>query len=546
MPVMTGGQAVVKSLIGNGITTLFALPGVQNDPLFIALYDAGAAVRVIHTRHEQGAAYMALGYAAATGGMGAYAVVPGPGFLNTTAALSTAYATNSKVLCLTGQITSSAVGRGYGLLHEIPDQMRVLRSLTKWAESIPSPAAAPGLVAEAIRQMYTGRPRPVGLEMAMDIMAREEDVQLLPPETEFARPPVNGDAIREAAKILGQAQSPLIFAGGGAMDAVEELAGIAEMLQAPVITTRSGRGAMSSRHYLSHTMPVGHQLWAGADAVLAIGTRLQIPQMNWGLDGDLKMVRVDIDPEEHDRVAPPAVGIVADCRDALRALIDELGAHNRKRSNREEELTALRQAKEAEFASLEPQMSYLKVIREELPDDGIFVDELTQIGYVSRFALPVYQPRTFLSTGYQGTLGWGVATALGVKLAQPGKPVLLISGDGGFMFNAQELATAVQHQIGVVMLVFNDDAYGNVLRMQKELYDNRVIASQLHNPDFVKLADAFGAQGLRANSPQELRDAIRQGFAAKGPTVIDVPVGEMPAPWHNIVMPQVRGKGAKG
>ncbi len=542
MPRMTGGEALVKSLIAHGITTLFALPGVQNDGLFNALFDAGDAVRVIHSRHEQGAAYMALGYAAATGGMGAYAVVPGPGFLNTTAALSTAYSTNSKVLCLTGQIPSHSIGKGYGLLHEIPDQLGVLRSLTKWAASIPSPAEAPGLVAEAIRQMHTGRPRPAGLEMAMDVMTAEDEVIMPEPQNSFARPPLDEDAVREAAKLLGQAERPLIFAGGGAMDAVEEIAGIAEMLQAPVITTRSGRGVMSSRHYLGHTMPAGHRMWADADVVLAVGTRLQIPQMSWGLDDGLKILRVDIDPEEHDRVAPPAVGIVADAREAVRALIGEVGKHNRKRASREEELTALKTELESSFEELAPQSAYLKVIREELPDDGIFVDELTQVGYVARFALPVYQPRTFISYGYQGTLGWGYAAALGVKLARPGKPVLAISGDGGFLFNAQEMATAVQHKIGVVTLVFNDGAYGNVKRMQKELYGNRVIASELHNPDFVKLAEAFGAQGLRAATPEELRGAIQTGFATGGPTLIDIPVGEMPDPWKFIYQPRLRGE----
>ena len=543
MPRMTGAEAVVRSLLANGIQTIFALPGVQNDPLFNSLFDAGDAVNVIHSRHEQGAAYMALGYALAGGGMGCYAVVPGPGFLNTTAALSTAYATNAKVLCLTGQIASHAIGRGYGLLHEIPDQLGVMRSLTKWAERIESPQEAGGKVAEAIRQMHTGRPRPVGLEMAMDVMAAEAELHLPEAQTGFERPPVDGDAVREAAKLLGNAKAPLIFVGGGAMDAQEEIAAVAELLQAPVIANRMGRGVLSSRHYLSHTMPVGHRLWAGADAVLAVGTRMQVPSMSWGLDG-LPIVCVDIDPEEHSRHAPPAVGIAADCRDALAALIPELGRHNRKRVNREQELNTLKAETEAWFSGLEPQISFLRVIREELPDDGIFIDELTQVGYVSRITLPVYRPRTFISTGYQGTLGWGMAAAVGAKVACPDKPVLAVSGDGGFMFNVQELATAVQQGINVVMLVFNDGAYGNVKRIQKEDYGGKVIASELRNPDFVKLAESFGAQGLRATNPEELRAAIRKGFAATGPTIVEVPVGEMPNPWPYIVLPRVRGGGA--
>jgi acetolactate synthase-1/2/3 large subunit len=264
------------------------------------------------------------------------------------------------------------------------------------------------------------------------------------------------------------------------------------------------------------------------------------PLLQWGYDGDLKVIRIDIDPAEHYRVAPPAISIVARSQDALRALIPVVERYNHPRPSRRDELTAHKAEVARRFESLEPQMSYLKLIREELPDDGFFVEEMTQVSYLSRYALPIYQPRTFVSTGYQGTLGWGFATALGVKAAHPDRPVLSINGDGGLLFTIQELATAVQHGISTVTLVFNDGAYGNVRRMQKEHYGNRIIASDLHNPDFVKLAEAFGAQGLRAHTPDELRTALRQGFAANGPTLIEVPVGEMPNPWSLLHLPRVR------
>jgi acetolactate synthase-1/2/3 large subunit len=297
---------------------------------------------------------------------------------------------------------------------------------------------------------------------------------------------------------------------------------------------------MNSRHYLSVRVPEAHQLWEQADVVLAIGTRLQAPLMNWGYDDALKVIRIDIDPTEHNRITSPAVGIVADSRQALRELIPAVERYNSPRRSRREELDALKTETAGRYAFLEPQLTYLKIIREELPEDGFFVEEMTQVSYISRFALPVYKPRTFISTGYQGTLGWGFATALGVKVAHPGKPVLSITGDGGFLFTIQELATAVQHGIAAVTLVFNDGAYGNVLRMQKESYGNRVIGSELRNPDFVKLAEAFGAQGLRARTPDELRQALRKGFDAGGPTIIEVPVGEMPNPWPAFFLPRVR------
>src|SRR5579864_5839617 len=207
---MTGGAALVEMLRRHGIDTLFALPGVQNDALLVALYDAGEAIRVIHTRHEQAAAYMALGYARATGKPGAFAVVPGPGLLNTTAALATAYATNAPVLCISGQIPSNLIGRGFGLLHEIPDQLAILRGLTKWAARIGHPSEAGKLVNEAFRQLADGRPRPVALEMPLDIMAMNAAVDL-PAVGEAPVPPApDPEAIDKAAALLSEAKAPLI------------------------------------------------------------------------------------------------------------------------------------------------------------------------------------------------------------------------------------------------------------------------------------------------------------------------------------------------
>ncbi len=287
-------------------------------------------------------------------------------------------------------------------------------------------------------------------------------------------------------------------------------------------------------------MPAGHRLWAQADVVLAVGTRLQVPILNWGTDADLKIIRIDVDPEEHVRYAPPDVSIVADSQDALRELIPAVAKFNGVRPSRHEEMDRLKAELEAQFDQLAPQIDFIKAIRAELPDDGFFVEEMTQVGYVSRFALPIYHPKTYICTGYQGTLGWGFATALGVKVANPDKAVISVAGDGGFMFNVQELATAVQQQIGVVTLVFNDGAYGNVRRMQKQQYGNRVIATDLRNPDFVRLAESFGAQGLCAHTPQEVRQAIRKGLATKEPTIVEIPVGEMPSPWSLSMAPRVR------
>ncbi len=537
---ITGGEAVVASLVGQGINTIFGLPGVQNDALFAALYDARDAIRLIHTRHEQGAAYMALGYALSSDRVGVYSVVPGPGLLNTTAALATAYSTNARVLCLTGQIQSSSIGRGYGLLHEIPDQLGILRTLTKWAERITTPAEASDIIAEAFKQLHSGRPRPVGIEVPPDVLATRTEVDPTPIRHAIHIPPLDYDAITSAAALLGKAKQPLIFVGSGAIEASASIQELAELLQAPVVSAKSGHGILSSRHPLSLRLPEAHLLWPKADVVLAIGTRLQAPLQNWGYDSELAVIRIDIDPMEQTRITPPAVGIVARSQEAVPALLEAITQHLQPRESRSAECAALRAQTASRAAYLEPQMGFLKIIREELPDDGFFVEEMTQVGYASRFALPIYQPRTFISTGYQGTLGWGFATALGVKVAHPDKCVISVTGDGGFMFNVQELATAVQHQIATVTVLFNDGAFGNVRRTQQQQYGNRVIGSELRNPDFVRLAEAFGAQGIRAHTPDDLRDALRRGFAANGPTLIEVPVGEMPNLWPIVFLPRVR------
>ena len=542
MAKVTGGQAIVKSLLSHNINTIFALPGVQNDFFFNALFDEGDKVKVIHTRHEQGAAYMALGSAMSTGEVAAYSVVPGPGLLNSFAALATAYSLNARVFCLTGQILSSRIGRGLGELHEIPDQFGMLQSLTKWATRVSSPTEAPEAISQAMKELYSGRPRPVGLECPLDVLPATAEVDLRKVEHEIRWPPVDTDAIDQAAQILGKAKHPVIFVGSGAIDAADAVLELAETLQAPVVSNTSGHGIVSSRHCLGMRQQAAQIYWKKTDAVLAIGSRMQRTLSSLGTDDEMKLIRIDIDPEEHIRGQRPDVSLTARSEDALPVLIESLQKYNRIRPSIQDDIETINQTVRSQIAYLEPQLSFVNAIREELDDDAIVVNGVTQIGYVSKFAMPVYQPRTMLDSGYQGTLGWNYPTALGAKVANPDKQVVAISGDGGFMFNVQEIATAVQHNINVVALVFNDSAYGNVRRMQKELHGNRLIATDLQNPDFVKLAEAYGAQGLRAHTPKELRQALRTGLETDAPTLIEIPVEEMPSPskvaWR---VPRVRG-----
>jgi len=542
MAKLTGGQAVVKSLIANGIDTIFGLPGVQLDHLFNAFHDEGNSLRVINARHEQGTAYMAFGYAQSTGAVGTYAVVPGPGLLNTTAALSTAYACHSRVLALTGQIPSPFIDQGFGHLHEIPDQLGLIGHLTKQADRIDHVSQAPRRVNDAFVALGSGVPGPVELEMAMDRLAEVGEATLLPPAQMLANPEPDLDAVKSAAKLLGTAKKPLIVVGGGALGASEEVLRVAQMLQAPVVSTRLGRGVVSDANYLSQSAPVGHRLWASADVVLAVGTRLQHHRQVWGEDGDLKVVRIDLDPTQMNRISKPAIGIVADAADGLSSLADALETTNVKRASREDELVTLAAAVRTDVESkVSPQCAFVKAMRAALPEDGIYVDELTQIGYVARAMFPIYKPRQYIGSGYQGTLGSGFPTALGVKVANPDNPVLSVSGDGGFMFNVQELATAAQHGIDIISVVFNDGAYGNVRRMQEDLHGGRVIATDLKNPDFVSLAESFGVSGVRAESPEMLKSAIEDALTRSGTTLIEVPVEKMPEPF-GVTIPTSRAR----
>lgn len=543
MPItMTGADAIVAALRAHGVDTIFALPGGQLDHFFDAMHRSGPGLRVIHSRHEQGVAYMAYGYARSTGRVGVYAVVPGPGLLNSSGALCTAWGNGAQVLCISGQIPSTAIGKLYGELHEIPDQLGMIRHITKWASRVESVADAPRLVGEAMRQLHEGRPRPVELEMAMDIMGQRAGVEPLPVPARYQTPPVDGDRLREAARILGQAQRPVIVVGGGAVHAAAEVLAVAEKLEAPVISKRNGKGIVSAKHYLHANLPMGHRLWAKADAVLAVGTRLRDCLTGWGKDDDLPLVRVDIDPVELTRICVPEVGIVGDARVTLAALADALDATNVKRASRRDELRILRDTVEREMREhLAPQMAYLDVIRAALPDDGIFVDEITQVGFASWAGFPVYAPRQHVTASEMGTLGYGFATALGVAAGNPGRRVIQVSGDGGFMFTMQELSIAVQYRMPLTTIIFNDNCFGNVQRQQDEWFEGRRLCSDLHNPDFAKLAEVFGATGLRADTPAALAAALKQSEGTPGPVIIEVPVLErMPTPWRFIMMPQNR------
>jgi acetolactate synthase-1/2/3 large subunit len=541
LPTKSTAEVVVDGIIGSGIDTLYCLPGVQNDPLFDVLWHNQNKLRVIHSRHEQGAAYMAMGAALATGKPQACCLVPGVGFLNAAAALATAYSTNAPVLTLLAHIALNQIGRGYGALHEVVDQTPILRTMSKYTVRIDSPSDAPHAMHAALTELASGRPRPVGIEVPTDVWANKAPVPAFGP-IEPREVPIDWALIEQAADMLSKAERPLILVASGAQGGSREIRELAERLQAPVSSSRSGHGVMDARHPLFVPAPIAHKLWANADVVLAIGTRMPAPLRVWGTDARLKIIRIEADFEEMSRIARPTLGIVGDARANVAALLEALPKERKTRAMISE-LPGMKERFAAEVASELPvQSSWIKALRTGLPEDGVLVEEMTQIGYASRFAFPVYNPRSYLTSGFQGTLGWGVATTIGVKAALGNKPVIGINGDGGFMYTMPELATAVHFKIPAVFVLFNDNAFGNVQRTQKQQFNGHVIATDFTNPDFVKMGDSFGALSLRAKTPDELVKAIEKGLATNDrPTLIEVPVPAMKSPFQFMALGRVRG-----
>jgi acetolactate synthase I/II/III large subunit len=534
MTAMTGGEAIVSSLVAHGVDTVFGLPGAQVYGLFDAFHQA--QLKVIGARHEQACGYMAFGYARSTGRAGVFSVVPGPGVLNAGAALLTAFGSNEPVLCLTGQVPTAFLGKGRGHLHEMPDQLATLRTFVKWADRIEYPDAAQTAVSRAFQEMLSGRHGPAALEMPWDVFTQRADVGVAKVFDPFPAPLPDHDRIKDAAALVAASKRPMIFVGSGAIHAREEILELAETIDAPVVAFRSGRGIVSNAHELGLTMAAAYKLWPETDLMIGIGTRMELPasSFRWPFQPQgLKSIRIDIDPAEMRRLVSD-VAIVADAKAGARELLAAVAkAGYRKTQGRRATIRQASAASHAEIQKVQPQMAYLNVLREVLPANAIVTDELSQVGFASWYGFPVYEPRTFITSGYQGTLGSGFPTALGAKVAHPDRPVVAITGDGGFMFCAAELATAVQYNIGVVTLVFNNNSYGNVRRDQRTRFDGRVVASDLVNPDFVKFAESFGVAASRVTSPDHFRPTLEKALANGGPHLIDIeiPKDSETTPW---------------
>ena len=529
MARMTGGEAIVKALAREGVKVAFGLPGVQLYGIVTAFRDE--PIRFITVRHEGSSTYMADGYARAGGDVGVAVAVPGPGLLNASAGLNTAYAASSPVLMIAGQIPRNQIGKKIGVLHELDDQLDAIAGSTKWRRTILEVADAPRIVHEAFGQLRSGRPRPVAIDMPWDTMEEEVDVTLAAVGAHPPRAAAPAAEIDRAAEMLLRAERPAIYAGGGVnlSGAHEALAAVAEILQSGVVETAEGKGALDDASDLS----LGAGLFPksplrgyldGADLVLAVGSRCALA----GFKADQRVIQIDADAEEIGRNHKTTLGLVGDARATLEGLLERLRAGGAPRPSRKAEREKLR-AEVAAFMTQEPNSSILRSLRQGIPEDAVVIAGMTQIGYFSRPFFPVHRPRTYITSSYSGNLGFEYPTALGAKVARPNRPVVMIAGDGGFLYYAQEMATAVQHQINVVAVVFNDNAFGNVARDLDEHWGGK-FAAELHNPDFVRLAEAYGAVGRRAKDPAEVGKLVADAIQMDRPVLIEVPVGRMARP----------------
>jgi len=535
---ITGGKSLIDCLYKEGVRVIFGLPGVQMYHAIIPILDY-PDMKFITTRHEQATSYMADGYAKASGKVGVAMVVPGPGLQNASAGITNAYASSSPVLILSGQINRDKISKNVGILHEINDQLDIIKPITKWQARVLKAKKIPSAVKTAFKKIGTGRPRPVEIEIPPEALSELLHTQNYK-KTEINLVNIDKKSLEKASKILANAKKPIIWAGGGVniSGASVELLAIAEYLQAPVLTTPEGKGSISDKHYLSIGTPQGRStgnskdslrdFFYTRDVVLAVGTRFA----NAEAKSSQQVVQIDIDLKEIGRNHKKTFGILGDARLALAQLLKIIKSKTKSKANQKNFFEKMKSNRyNNKTTQVEPLWSYVRALRNAIPHDGILITDMTTIAYYSRTHYHTYIPKSYFTSSYSGNLGSAFPTSLGAKIAKPKQTVVSISGDGGFLFNSQELATAVQFGINVIAVVFNDNAYGNVKRDMKEMFNNKDLGSDLTNPDFIKLADSYGVVGLRADSPELLEKSLKHAMTLNKTVLIEVPIGETLSPF---------------
>ncbi|MEM7117658.1 MAG: 5-guanidino-2-oxopentanoate decarboxylase [Chloroflexota bacterium] len=526
---ITCGEALIKLLEKYGVNTVFGIPGVHTLDLYRGLNNS--PIRHVQTRHEQGAAFMADGYARATGIPGVCFLISGPGVVNGLTALGQSWADSVPVLCISSEAASYTLGKGWGVLHEVPDLNAVTAPLTALSATAMSPADVPELIGQAYSIFASQRPRPVHIAIPIDVLAMPVDEEWQPVKMP-TRPMPHPDAVAEAVELLAGAERPLIFIGGGAVDAAGTLTDIAETLNASVVSSNAGKGIVPDNHPLN----VGGGVWrkavqehvADADCILAIGTELSETDSfieRYDIGG--KLIRVDIDPRKINDQYPADIGIVADAGATAKILLTTLKANGVTGTSRNTKAVV----KEVVAATVSgvsvneaQHMKTLDTLREVLPSNTVIAGDIAQLVYTGSFAMPVEQPRLWHYPAGFCTLGCGLPNGVGAKLALPDSPVIVLAGDGGFMFTVNDLITAAELRLALPIVIWEN---GGLLQIKEDMESRDIapVGVEGVNPDFVLLAQSMGCYGVRPDSMEAFATAVSEALTADRPTVIAVEQG---------------------
>ncbi|QXZ15722.1 5-guanidino-2-oxopentanoate decarboxylase [Pseudomonas sp. AO-1] len=532
----TCGEVLVKLLEDYGVEQVFGIPGVHTVELYRGL--ARSSINHVTPRHEQGAGFMADGYARTSGKPGVCFIITGPGMTNITTAMGQAYADSIPMLVISSVQTRSQLGGGRGKLHELPNQSALVAGVAAFSHTLMSAAELPGVLARAFALFQAGRPRPVHIEIPLDVLVEEADELLASVPVNIDRAGAAPAAVRRMSELLASAQRPLILAGGGAIDAAAELTELAELLDAPVALTINAKGMLPTSHPLligsTQSLVATRALVADADVVLAIGTELAETDYDVTFAGGFeipgKLLRIDIDADQTVRNYPPHVALVADSRNAAQALLGALSQQAlAERCNDWGQVRAARLRDELAATWDAPtlaQTRFLETVLHELPD-AVFVGDSTQPVYTGNLTFNPQRPRRWFnsSTGY-GTLGYALPAAIGAWLggsveggARP--PVVCLIGDGGLQFTLPELASAVEARTPVIVLLWNNQGYEEI----KKYMVNRAIEPvgvDIYTPDFIGVAKALGCAAEAISSVEQLRGALRAATDRQGPTLIEI------------------------
>jgi 5-guanidino-2-oxopentanoate decarboxylase len=518
----TGGQAAIALLERYGVDTVFGIPGVHTLELYRGLADS--KIRHIAVRHEQGAGFMADGYARASGKPGVCVLITGPGMTNAATPIGQAFSDSIPMLVLSSVNATDDLGKGRGRLHEITSQQAAMAPLTAFSRTVRQAQDMPKAYADAYRIFEAGRPRPVHIELPLDLLAAPGP--RLEERAAVATPPAPApDLIAKAAALIAGARRPVILAGGGMVDHGDTVKMLAEKIGAAVIPTVAAKGAVPDGHPLcvgsTLSLPPTQELLRSADVVIAVGTELaETDSWTDRLPIAGKLIRIDIDAATLARDYPPDVAILADGAAALSALA---GMANGTRS--QIDAAELARIRDGILPSLPPlQRKHARVLdalRAALPADGIVASDMTQIAYTGCYYFRCERPRCWFHPLGYGTLGYALPAAIGAKLAAPERATVALAGDAGLLFTVQELATAVELKLPIAIVLWNNDALAQIAEGMVEKGIPEIGVRQ-RNPDFIKLGKAFGCRTVKPTSLGRFKSALQAAFVADGPTLIEV------------------------